>query len=284
MSQISEIPASAYTPEMETLGALPDILTFDGEPVGEPESINPRDTAVAAPSVAGYGVPGPSLEHLRDAASEMRGATSWLRDALYFEQLRVVAEEWHDASAEMRYAAVLLVNLGKARSGGLATDVSAFWDLLDPPMRARVVAAGFGDYAPHAASFPARYAICIDGAVERLYAHLRVRVRRDDSHTRGLRRHYRPSLHWPGSPTRRSIPDSHSRGPAGPFFARCHLTVWSYEYCIYPGGLSGDSPVESREITEKMVLVPLIRLKRVHGLGKANSRNILAQMSRSWIK
>ncbi|KDP30535.1 hypothetical protein JCGZ_15244 [Jatropha curcas] len=33
MSQLSEIPASAYTPEMETLGALPDIPTFDGEPV-----------------------------------------------------------------------------------------------------------------------------------------------------------------------------------------------------------------------------------------------------------
>ncbi|KDP41055.1 hypothetical protein JCGZ_03161 [Jatropha curcas] len=33
MSQLSEIPASAYTPEMETLGALPDIPTFDGAPV-----------------------------------------------------------------------------------------------------------------------------------------------------------------------------------------------------------------------------------------------------------
>ncbi|KDP20212.1 hypothetical protein JCGZ_10591 [Jatropha curcas] len=39
MSQLSEIPASAYTPEMETLGALPDIPTFDGEPV--PVSRNP---------------------------------------------------------------------------------------------------------------------------------------------------------------------------------------------------------------------------------------------------
>ncbi|KDP45943.1 hypothetical protein JCGZ_11846 [Jatropha curcas] len=39
MSQISEIPAFAYTPEMETLGALLDILTFDGEPV--PVSGNP---------------------------------------------------------------------------------------------------------------------------------------------------------------------------------------------------------------------------------------------------
>ncbi|KDP33262.1 hypothetical protein JCGZ_13102 [Jatropha curcas] len=39
------------------------------------------------------------------------------------------------------------VNLGKVRSGGSATDASAFWDLLDPPMPARVVAVGFGDYA-----------------------------------------------------------------------------------------------------------------------------------------
>ncbi|KDP30117.1 hypothetical protein JCGZ_18228 [Jatropha curcas] len=39
MSQISEIPTFAYTLEMETLGALPDIPTFDGEPV--PVSRNP---------------------------------------------------------------------------------------------------------------------------------------------------------------------------------------------------------------------------------------------------
>ncbi|KDP36517.1 hypothetical protein JCGZ_08900 [Jatropha curcas] len=39
------------------------------------------------------------------------------------------------------------VDLGKARSGGSSTDAFAFWDLLDPPMRARVVAVGFGDYA-----------------------------------------------------------------------------------------------------------------------------------------
>ncbi|KDP39510.1 hypothetical protein JCGZ_05076 [Jatropha curcas] len=39
MSQTSEIPASAYTSEMETLGALLDIPTFDGELV--PVSRNP---------------------------------------------------------------------------------------------------------------------------------------------------------------------------------------------------------------------------------------------------
>ncbi|KDP26313.1 hypothetical protein JCGZ_22322 [Jatropha curcas] len=39
------------------------------------------------------------------------------------------------------------VDLGKARAGRSSTDASAFWDLLDPPIRARVVAADFGDYA-----------------------------------------------------------------------------------------------------------------------------------------
>ncbi|KDP22746.1 hypothetical protein JCGZ_02522 [Jatropha curcas] len=39
MSQILEIPASTYTPEMETLGALPDIPTFVREPV--PVNRNP---------------------------------------------------------------------------------------------------------------------------------------------------------------------------------------------------------------------------------------------------
>ncbi|KDP25155.1 hypothetical protein JCGZ_24257 [Jatropha curcas] len=39
MSQPSEILASAYTPEMETLEVLPDIPTFDGEPM--PVSQNP---------------------------------------------------------------------------------------------------------------------------------------------------------------------------------------------------------------------------------------------------
>ncbi|KDP21734.1 hypothetical protein JCGZ_03545 [Jatropha curcas] len=57
MSQLSEIPASAYTPEMETLGALPDIPTpasERGAGAGEPESADPRDTTVVAPSIAGY--------------------------------------------------------------------------------------------------------------------------------------------------------------------------------------------------------------------------------------
>ncbi|KDP34636.1 hypothetical protein JCGZ_11954 [Jatropha curcas] len=97
MSQLSEIHAFAYTPEMETLGANLDIPTFDGEPV--PVSRNPL--------------------------------TSGTRP---LQLLLLPGTEFP-------------VDLGKARSGGLSTDASAFWDLLDPPMRARVVAVGFGDYA-----------------------------------------------------------------------------------------------------------------------------------------
>ncbi|KDP38312.1 hypothetical protein JCGZ_05198 [Jatropha curcas] len=39
------------------------------------------------------------------------------------------------------------VDLSKARAGGSSTDASGFWDLLDPPMRSRVISAEFGDYA-----------------------------------------------------------------------------------------------------------------------------------------
>ncbi|KDP42798.1 hypothetical protein JCGZ_00497 [Jatropha curcas] len=80
MSQLPEIPSSAYTPEMNTLGAIPDIPTFEGEPVLALESI-------------------PNCNQL-----PVRYETSRMR--------------------------------------GFQTE-----DLLDPPIRARVVAAGFGDYA-----------------------------------------------------------------------------------------------------------------------------------------
>ncbi|KDP30404.1 hypothetical protein JCGZ_18147 [Jatropha curcas] len=148
---------------METLGTLPDIPTFDGEPV--PMSRNPLTSGTRPLQLLPLpGIEFPvryemgrmrgfqaecsstrqSLEQLRDATIEMRGAAVEVRDASVlrmpnFEQLRDAAVELRGAGAE--------VDLGKARSGGSATDVSAFWDLLDPPIRARVVAAGFGDYA-----------------------------------------------------------------------------------------------------------------------------------------
>ncbi|KDP36446.1 hypothetical protein JCGZ_08576 [Jatropha curcas] len=111
MSQLSKILSSAYTPEMETLGAIPDIPTFDGEPV--PVSRNPLTSGTRPLQL----LPLPGTEFpVRCETSRMRGFQTE-------------------------------VDLGKARSGGSSTNASAFWDLLDPPMRARVVAAGFGDYA-----------------------------------------------------------------------------------------------------------------------------------------
>ncbi|KDP29573.1 hypothetical protein JCGZ_19387 [Jatropha curcas] len=170
MSQIPEIPASAYTPEMETLGALPDIPTFDGEPVPEPESTNPQDTAVAAPSVTGYGVPG----QLHDAATKMRDATSWLRDATV---------GWRGASAEL---------LCTSQNKGDLAVLACLRDLSQ--------------------------------------------VESFDWATLGLAHLYHGLDVW----TRGS-------GESNWLFIQ-PLEVWSYEYCIYPGGASGDSPVESRRI------------------------------------
>ncbi|KDP36014.1 hypothetical protein JCGZ_09980 [Jatropha curcas] len=71
MSQISEIPASAYTPEMEVLGALPDIPTFDGEPV--PVSRNPLTPGTRPLQL----LPLPGLEFpVRYETSQMRGFRS----------------------------------------------------------------------------------------------------------------------------------------------------------------------------------------------------------------
>ncbi|KDP44669.1 hypothetical protein JCGZ_20236 [Jatropha curcas] len=114
MSQISEIAASAYTLEMETLGALPDISTFDGEPV--PVSRNPLTPGTQPLQL----LPSPGTEFLvRYETSQMHGFQSELRDAtvemrgasvfrtLDFEQLRGAAVEWRGASTEVRDAAVL---------------------------------------------------------------------------------------------------------------------------------------------------------------------------------
>ncbi|KDP34639.1 hypothetical protein JCGZ_11983 [Jatropha curcas] len=111
MSQLPEIPSSAYTPEMNTLGVISDIPTFEGEPM--PVSRNPLTSGTRPLQL----LPLPGTEFLiRYETSAMRGFQTE-------------------------------VDAGKAHAGGSSTDASAFWDLLDPPMRARVVAAGFSDYA-----------------------------------------------------------------------------------------------------------------------------------------
>ncbi|KDP30869.1 hypothetical protein JCGZ_15563 [Jatropha curcas] len=101
MSQISEIPTSAYTPEMEILGALPDIPMFNGDPV--PVSRNPLTPRTRPLQL----LPLPGTEFpVRYETSRMRGFQSE-------------------------------VNLGKARSGGSATDASPlsgiYWTLLCEP-------------------------------------------------------------------------------------------------------------------------------------------------------
>ncbi|KDP43346.1 hypothetical protein JCGZ_25451 [Jatropha curcas] len=71
MSQISEIPASAYTPEMENLGALPEIPTFDGEPV--PVSRNPLTPGTWPLQL----LPSPGMEFaVRYEMSQMHGFQS----------------------------------------------------------------------------------------------------------------------------------------------------------------------------------------------------------------
>ncbi|KDP32253.1 hypothetical protein JCGZ_14881 [Jatropha curcas] len=112
MSQNSEIPASAYTQEMETLGALPDISTFDGEPV----SRNPLTSGTRPLQL----LPLPGTEFpvryetswMRGFQAEMRGAAVEVRGASIlrmpsFEQLRDAAMELRGAGSEVRDVAVL---------------------------------------------------------------------------------------------------------------------------------------------------------------------------------
>ncbi|KDP30175.1 hypothetical protein JCGZ_18212 [Jatropha curcas] len=154
MSQTSEIPASAYTTEMETLGALPDIPTFDSELVPVSRNLLTSGTRplqlLPLPgtefpvryetrrmrsfqaelrhatvlwknsSVRDCSSTRQSLEQLHDATVEMRGAAVEVRGASVlrmpnFKQLRDAAVELRGAGAEVRDAAVLQgAQLGQA--------------------------------------------------------------------------------------------------------------------------------------------------------------------------
>ncbi|KDP21742.1 hypothetical protein JCGZ_03278 [Jatropha curcas] len=206
MSQTSEILASAYTPEMETLGALPDIPTFDGELV--PVSRNPLTSGTRPLQL----LPLPSTEFpVRYETSRMRGFPTE-------------------------------VDLDKARSGGSATNTSAFWDLLDPPMRARVVAAGFGDYTAGLRRTQPRFPPAMRYALMERW--------NDCTHTFIFR--FGEMTLTPVDYA--AITGLRFTGPVPPLDARYQTAtlgaqlVWSYEYRIYPGGPSGDTPVESRRI------------------------------------
>ncbi|KDP22043.1 hypothetical protein JCGZ_02997 [Jatropha curcas] len=111
-------------------------------------------------------------------------------------------------------------------------------------MRARVVAAGFGDYAAGLRRTQPRFSPAMRYALMERW--------NDCTHTfifmfgemtltpvdyatiTGLR--------FTGP-----IPPLDARGESNLLFIQ-PLELWSYEYCIYPGGPSCDSPVESRRI------------------------------------
>ncbi|KDP29618.1 hypothetical protein JCGZ_19145 [Jatropha curcas] len=97
MSQLPEIPASAYTPEMNTPGAIPDIPVFQGEwvPVSR-NTLTPGTRPLQLLPLPGTEFP------VRHETGAMRGFQTE-------------------------------VDLGKARADGSSTDASVFWDLLTPP-------------------------------------------------------------------------------------------------------------------------------------------------------
>ncbi|KDP43669.1 hypothetical protein JCGZ_24127 [Jatropha curcas] len=76
MSQLPEIPSSTYTPEMNTLGAIPDIPSFEREPM--PVSRNPLTSGMRPLQL----LPLPGTEFpVRYETSQMRGFQTELRHA-----------------------------------------------------------------------------------------------------------------------------------------------------------------------------------------------------------
>ncbi|KDP32177.1 hypothetical protein JCGZ_14988 [Jatropha curcas] len=181
-----------------------------------------------------------------------------------------------------------IVDLGKARAGGSSTNAFAFWDLLDPPMCARVVPAGFGGYAAGLRCtqprFPPamRYALmeqwndcthtfifdfgelnltpadntAITGlGFDGLVAPLDARYQ-----TATLGAQLVRTLLGVATQTRYTAQGCVSYEVIYHFWAeriRTRLAawregsgglVWAYEYRIYPGGPSGDTPADSRRI------------------------------------
>ncbi|KDP29280.1 hypothetical protein JCGZ_19448 [Jatropha curcas] len=156
MSQLPEIPASAYTPEMNTLGAIPDITVFEGERV--PVSRNALTPGTRPLQL----LPLPSTEFpVRHETSAMRGfqtEVSFCVPSTVASRNCSVEEQFCDATVrqggnalnscvarllrcvtllfvrmqclEQLNGAAVEVDLGKARAGGSS----------------RVVTAGFGDY------------------------------------------------------------------------------------------------------------------------------------------
>ncbi|KDP23069.1 hypothetical protein JCGZ_01164 [Jatropha curcas] len=206
MSQLPEIAAFAYTPEVNTLGAIPDIMTFEGErvPVSR-NALTPRTRPLQLLPLLGTDFP------VRYETSAMRGFQTE-------------------------------VDLGKARAGGSSTDASAFWDLLDPPMRARVVAAGFGDYVAGLHRTQPRFLPAMRYALMEQW--------NDCTHTFIF--DFGEMTLTPVDYT--AITGLGFDGLFAPLDAQYQTAalgaqlVWAYEYRIYLGGPGGDTSVDSRRI------------------------------------
>ncbi|KDP39773.1 hypothetical protein JCGZ_04932 [Jatropha curcas] len=96
MAHLPKIPASAYTPEMDTLGVIPNIPVFEGDwvPVNR-NTLTPGTRPLQLLPLPGSDFP---VRHDTDVM--------------------------HGFQSE--------VDPGKACASGFSTDASAFWDLLDP--------------------------------------------------------------------------------------------------------------------------------------------------------
>ncbi|KDP20424.1 hypothetical protein JCGZ_06031 [Jatropha curcas] len=189
MSQLSEIPSSAYTPEMNTLGAIPDIPTFEGEPA--PVSQNPLTSGMQP------------LQLLLLPGTEF--------------PVRYETSRMHGFQTE--------VDLGKASAGGSSTDASAFWDLLDPPMRAQVIAAGFGDCAAGLRRTQPRFPLATRYTLMERWndcTHTFVfGFGGDDTETGRLRCYYGAQICWSSRSPGCSVPDRYTWSSAGPLSTRC---------------------------------------------------------------
>ncbi|KDP31676.1 hypothetical protein JCGZ_15279 [Jatropha curcas] len=246
--------------------------------VGEPEPADLRDMTTVAPPVAGQ-----SLEQLRDASVEMRGTAVEVRDASVlrmpnFEQLRDAAIELCGAGAEVRDAAVLqgaqpcsrvtqpcsrvtrlcscVTQLRYTVQGCVSYEVVyRFWAerirtrlaaWRELPVEARPSAPSYTleerDQAARSFLFYiiSSQLLCSsqnkgDRAVLVCLRDLS-QVGAFDWATLALAHLYHGLDVW----TRDS-------GESNWQFIQ-PLEVWAYEYRIYPGGPSGDTPAESRQI------------------------------------
>ncbi|KDP29485.1 hypothetical protein JCGZ_19324 [Jatropha curcas] len=237
MAHLPEIPTSAYTPEMDILGVIPNIPVSEGDRV--PVSRNALTPGTRPLQL----LPLPGCDFLVQ----------------------------HDTDAMRGFQSK--VDLGKARTSGSSTDASAFWDLLAPPMQSRVVAARFGDYATGLRRTQPRFSPAMRYALMEWWndcTHLFIFGFGEmtltpayfttitglgfDGEAVPLDSRYQTATLGAelvgtllGVPTRTRYTVQGGSGESNWQFLRS-LEVWAYEYRIYPGGPESDTSTEARRI------------------------------------